>query len=156
MATSTYVALATTTLSSNSGSVTFSSIPATYRNLVCVINGNGTTTTEVDVVFNSDTNSANYPSIAMQSQGAGSGTSTQWIGYFLSIVSNQTIIHRIIDYTATDKQKTTLFSDDRPGNNSARGAVRWANTAAITQIEYRTPGGQFTSGTTLSLYGIEG
>ena len=40
---STYVALATTTLGATASSVTFSSIPATYRDLVLVTNAQTTT-----------------------------------------------------------------------------------------------------------------
>ena len=56
MATPTYIALATTTLSSAVGSVTFSSIPAGYRDLVLVAEGlTSGATSNVRMQFNSDT-----------------------------------------------------------------------------------------------------
>jgi hypothetical protein len=65
MPTSTYVALATTTLGATAASVTFSSIPATYRDLVLVYNGTTSANIGVDVEFNGDTNSANYSRVFM-------------------------------------------------------------------------------------------
>jgi hypothetical protein len=51
MATNTYVALDTQTLGSTAGSVTFSSIPQSYTDLVLVFAGTGWTLLDVDWRF---------------------------------------------------------------------------------------------------------
>ena len=153
--TTAWVPLATTTLSSSASSVTFGSIPSGYRDLVCIINGNGSGTFEVYPVFNGDTTAANYPAVLMAGTGSGSGSSAtinRWIGYFLA-GNNQTITHRIFDYSATDKHKTALYNDDRPTSLTLRGAMRWTNSSAITSLGYLAQVGTFSVGTTFSLYG---
>jgi hypothetical protein len=63
---------------------------------------------------------------------------------------------QIMDYSATDKHKTTLSRGSGAGINAIAFAGRWANTAAVTTVSVVYPGGgQFTVGSTFSLYGIE-
>jgi hypothetical protein len=61
----------------------------------------------------------------------------------------------IMDYSATDKHKTVLM---RVGNTSyatTMAAGRWANTAAVTGVQFFSPGGaNFTAGSTFTLYGV--
>jgi hypothetical protein len=62
-----------------------------------------------------------------------------------------------MDYSATDKHKTGLIRDNgQQGSDLAvrAYAARWANTAAITSIQYFTTAGNLNTGFTLSLYGV--
>ena len=153
MPTPTYVALATTTLSSASSSVTFSSIPADYRDLVLIVDGTTSTSAAYEVYFNAS--GTGYTRVFMYGDGsndydAGDTSSSTIEGdttFFNAVV-------QVMDYSATDKQKTTLSRGNT--NGLVLGyASRWANTAAINQIEITRSGQTISSGTTLSLYGIE-
>jgi hypothetical protein len=159
MATATYIALANTTLSSATSSVTFSSIPATYRDLVLVVNGSITDDDRFGLLqFNADTgNNYNYVYVANTSSGAQTSKSgSEWmygIGQMAATI-------QIMDYSATDKHKTVLVRNAAGTALVYMYAGRWANTNAINSIKLLTtttgysPSSTFTSGTTFSLYGI--
>ena len=162
MPTSTYVALQTTTLGANASSVTFSSIPATYRDLVLVVNGKTTRSgneNDIRVTFNSDTGS-NYSYRTMG--GNGSATFNYGSSSIASIpVPNAGIaataisIIQIMDYSATDKHKTLIAKGDSAAWFASATAGRWASTSAITSIAVvSSVTGDIASGTVLSLYGI--
>lgn len=155
MPTSTYVALATTTLGATASSITFSSIPATFRDLVLVYNGTTSANIGVDVEFNSDTNSANYSRLFMYAPPVDSGTGgPQEI--FYSSTARTVVTCQIQDYSATDKHKTVLSRWGAVDVIVGASALRWADTTAINSFEI-TPksGNTFSSGSTFSLYGIE-
>ena len=157
MATQTYVALATTTLASATGSITFSSIPATYRDLVLVVSFQTSTDTSLFVRFNSDSGS-NYSLVRMWGTGSSTASDSQTQTYAdmeAGTTSGQinTSILQIMDYSATDKHKTILYRSNQ--NLVAAGAQRWANTSAINNISIDTSIGTFNVGTTFSLFGIE-
>lgn len=156
MPTATYIALANYTVPSNATSVTFASIPATYRDLVLVINGtySGATEGYFYMYFNSDTG-ANYSRIVVYGDGS-SASSTSFTNLIPVTLRNtqSTNISHIMDYSATDKHKTVL-SRNNSNTDLYALAGRWANTAAITSIEIRAFGAySLATNTTLSLYGI--
>lgn len=159
MPTPTYTPLATVTLGSLSSSVTFSNIPATYRDLILV--GNGTISgTQGTVRFNNDSNS-NYTAIGLLGDinEAGSYADSTAIVFFNQ--SPMTGILQIMDYSTTNKHKTYLHRD---GSATTTGFItaqagRWSNTAAITTVSIHAiggPGTGFASGVTFNLYGIVG
>lgn len=156
MATATYIALANTTLSSAVSSVTFSSIPATYRDLVLVIAGTATSTDQMVIRFNSST--TGYSEVTML--GAASTSSyTSSVNRLsqiaLSTTQSNGIMH-IMDYSATDKHKTALYRNNLGGSTTYATAGRWADTSAITSIllALETGGNTFASGCSFALYGI--
>jgi len=155
MATSTYVALATTTLSSAASSVTFSSLPS-YRDYIVVVNGTASATDNVYIEANLDATS-NYPAVSMygDSGGAGSGTGTNTgfnAGRFQT--SPSMLICQIMDAGASDKHTTALARYGSPTTFVTAAASRWQNTAVITSLKVKHSG-TFSSGTTFSLFGIE-
>jgi hypothetical protein len=145
------------TLASAAASVTFSSIPATYRDLVVVFNGaqNASSTSYV-MRFNGDS-ASNYTYVYMSS--AGDPNPTSGSGSFTGIApgvigtTRTNILYQVMDYSATDKHKTVLTRTDDPGTQTVAWASRWANTAAITSVAV-VSGNQFVSGTTVSMYGV--
>jgi hypothetical protein len=159
MPTSTYVSLATITLGSADSEIIFSSIPATYRDLVLVAEyKNSTTVTAARIRFNSDTGS-NYSNVWMGGSGSTAFSSTTGGSGLIIADANTTnttmSMTQIMDYSATDKHKTTLSRGSGAGINAIAFASRWANTAAVTTVSVVYPGGgQFTVGSTFSLYGI--
>jgi len=160
MPTPTYVALATTTLASTDSQIDFTSIPSTYRDLVIVID-TGVTAGAYDIrmFFNADTSTGNYSRVVAWGNGGsvGSLTGAEQITYYGAPrdTQNSTNFVQVMDYSATDKHKTSLVRS----NNSASGldmiASRWANTAAITSVRLLPSANSFTIGSTFSLYGIE-
>jgi len=160
MPTPTYTPLATVTLTSSASSVTFSSIPATYRDLILVITGSlATTPGDLSLRFNSDSGS-NYSYVRMSGSGSATNSSADtatraFISGFQRAATNWISINHIFDY-AQSKHKTMLsrFDDSAQGTNAI--ATRWANTSAITSILINEASGfSYASGSTFSLYGIE-
>jgi len=158
MPTPTYTALATVTLGGTASSVTFSSIPATYRDLVLVISGTASNTINVVIRLNGDTGS-NYSYVVAEGNGASaaslSGTDAlPEVGRMSTTLSN-TIV-QVMDYSATDKHTTLLGRGNSSADLTRMSATRWANTAAVTSLTaFASPTPRtFSSGTTLSLYGI--
>ena len=158
MPTSTYTALANITLGSSASSVTFSSIPATYRDLRIMIAG--TTSGGVNTVlrFNSDTGN-NYTGVLMSGNGSTATSGTYGAGSLLYFGALWTTVGNtyvdIMDYSATDKHKTILGRHSNAANEAGAHAGRWANTAAITSVTVLTASAAtYSSGTTFALYGI--
>jgi hypothetical protein len=157
MATPTYIPLATITLSTTDASITFSSIPATYRDLVLVLNGTGSTTLGALLRFNGDTGN-NYFEVFAQGSGTTATSSAgsadrQQIATLLS-GSRTTVVTQIMDYAQTNKHKSMLVREDNASNKTVMVAARWASTAAINSMQVYTSNGFYASGTTISLYGI--
>lgn len=156
-----YVALATITLTSTDSSIDFQNIPGTYRDLVLVVDQK-INTGETDVRFNTDDGN-NYSTVTMRG-GADSGTySTTFTANGIKPQNSaggtfSFFTLQIMDYSATDKHKTTLLRSGA-GTSSATSvqahAVRWANTAAINRVRcLSVDGGTYQIGATFSLYGI--
>ena len=152
------VALATTTLGSAASTVTFGSIPGTYRDLRLVINGTVTTGGNIFIRFNGDSgNSYTYVqaygtgSSAASSTSSGSETADA-SGVFYT--NPGMAVYDFLDYSATDKHKSSLNRCSVAGNLVIMSAGRWASTSAITSIVFSHGSGSYTSGTTFSLYGI--
>lgn len=150
----TYFPVATTTLSGGETTVTFSSIPATYRDLVMVIAGTSTTASGLEASINGS--SADMTTVYMYGDGSNDAAGTANVAIVGQIGSSGgvTVTH-FLDYSATDKHKTFLTRGDRAEGITVAYANRWAQTAAITSIGMTMQAGSLNSGTIISLYGIE-
>lgn len=165
MATSTEVAIATTTLGSAASSITFSSIPSTYTDLrlVFVFKNNAAGIIYPGIRFNSDAGT-NYSSTILYGNGA-SALSTY--------TTNYTTLWRNVEYTtdaypslytmdiqsyagSTYKTALTTKNSDNNGSGAATREVgTWRSTAAINSISIVDDGIRlFAAGTTATLYGI--
>lgn len=166
MALEQYVALANVTLASSTPSITISSIPQSYRDLVLVMQIRTTRSAASDGGFvraNGDSGS-NYTRTGMygtgSSTGAFAGTES---GFYLSITGASATsgifdinVLQIMDYSATDKHKTALLRESENQVVTVLAeAQRWANTSAITSLTIVPQvGPSLNSGTTISLYGV--
>jgi hypothetical protein len=161
---STYVSLATYTVTgSPDAEVIFSSIPATYRDLVCVVDGTFVTDGFAQnfwVRFNESTSSI-YSAVRMTGNGSttasGSETTTRFV--FGGANNNQkfNMVLQAFDYSATDKHKVFLGRQDAAAFQTGAYAVRFASTDALTSISFLTADAatvKYAVGTTFSLYGI--
>lgn len=157
MPTPTYDLIATTTLGTAVGTVEFTSISGSYRDLVLVASGVITDgyAPDWELTLNNDTTTANYTAVKMYGNGttASSGTFTPRVVGLAQ--STSSLIMQFLDYSATDKHKTILSRSATNGSSWGVGAVltRWANTSAITTIKLST-GVYFSTNHTYSLYGI--
>jgi len=149
-----YIPLATVTLGSSTGTITFSSIPATYRDLILVCQY--TNDSNPVIRFNSDSGN-NYAYVRMY--GSGSSAASDSGGSEASIAiatgsasTGQTSVIQIMDYSATDKHKTVLIRNGLASTFVNASANRWANTAAITSVLFTQ--GTYGTGSTFSLYGV--
>jgi len=156
MPTNTYTPLATVTLGGTDADITFGSIPATYRDLVLIVQGKTTANVAFYARFNSDSTSANYPRVGMAGYGS---TAASFSGTEPGIQASfgttaNTWILNVMDYSVTDKHKTVLSRLGKDTEEVNAIATRWANTAAITSVQFITASSTFAAGTTFSLYGV--
>ena len=161
----TYSQIATQTLGSDTATVTFSSIPATYTDLVIVTNfavdGNSY---NHYMQFNSDTGS-NYSHTVLYGTGSAaasarqSNTTSIYAGNWSTTIGTtdrSQIIIQINNYSNTTTNKTTIARWNIATVEVGTGVGLWRSTAAISSISfipYST--NKYKSGSTFSLYGIK-
>ena len=155
---STYTPIATYTVPSAATSYTFSSIPATYTDLVLVSNGTASSAADIYLQFNSDTGS-NYSRTFVYGDGStaasarSSNSTTLAINYFATTQSNN--ICQIQNYANTTTYKTALARGNNSGFTIAYAGL-WRSTAAINSITLTASGGfTISTGSTFTLYGIK-
>lgn len=151
--TAAWVPLATTTLSSSATSVTFSSIPQGYRDLIVVINGKGSIDENPTYTINGST--ANFNWVRMSGNGSTTVSDSNTNNTIGRMGTGETsIIAQFFDYSATDKHKTFLIRNDYTAGDLRGIAARWASTAAINSLSFGIRlSGSYLTGTTFSLYG---
>ena len=159
MPTDTYVPLANITLGSSTSSVSFSSIPASFRDLVLVIDGRSGTTTNAVVRLRPNNDSSNASRVFMFGDGSSTASQAFTDAFFIATLppsnqTNATGIAQIMDYVATDKHKTILQRGGPAGQFVSANAARWGSTAAITSLVVMVTTESMGAGTTLALYGI--
>jgi hypothetical protein len=153
MPTPTYTPLATVTLGSSASSVTFSSIPATYRDLVVAYNGQTTTGGNIELKVNGDSSNSSVVAAGVFDTTIFSFAANRTELLNFDVGRRQTILFNAMDYSATDKHKTILVRGGAD-NNTGMVAFRWASTSAVTSLFIACTNGTFNSGSTFSLYGI--
>jgi len=145
--TATYIALQNTTLSTNAASVTFSSIPATYQDLVIITNTDNTAQADYYLRFNGAVASQNLSNNAAFMRLNGNGD-------LATDFSHTAIIH-INEYSRTDRHKNVLArTNSTHGVDATSG--RWASVSAVTSVTIYPSTGSFELGSTFSLFGIVG
>ena len=157
----TYQPIATANLT-NVTTVTFSSIPATYTDLVLVINAQMSSTGSAWARVNSDTGT-NYSGTGMRGTGsaAASYRRTNESAFLLSFggftsSANGNWIVQFQNYSNTTTNKTILNRFNWANSEVVATVGLWRSTAAINTIEtYIDGAGTFTTGSTATLYGIK-
>jgi hypothetical protein len=159
MATNTYVALDKITVGTATASVTFSSIPSTYTDLVIVTSIQRTATGNTRIRFNGDTGT-NYSTTYIEGNGtAASSVRVTNQTYMTLDYSNSTSswvpsIANIMNYANTTTNKTIINRTGDAGVVVLAYAQLWRNTAAINSITLLSDT-TFAAGSTFSLYGIK-
>lgn len=156
---SAYTAIASQTLTSAASSVTFSSIPQDFRDLVLVCSVSVSSNAYIRMRFNGNTTDSNYFQVNMAGPGSGSGLSYSGNQAFIQDAitydsSLHNLIINIMDYSVTDKHKSSLARSNGAATATVASATRFANTAAVTRIDLVPADVNFLSGNTFSLYGV--
>lgn len=158
MPSATYIALASHTLGSTASTVTFGSIPNTYRDLVAVINIRGLTGTPTARGGYMSLNGAAASTVYVLSGGGTSSSNTDGADAVVPFANGHGVfIVNIMDYSATDKHKTILTRASSPTVSTWFIGSRYPSTNAVTSITFHGPDNgsdQFAVGSTFTLYGI--
>ena len=149
--TATYDLIASSVLGSSAASVTFSSIPSTYRDLIVVVN------------VDSDAHghklahggaTANDAAIWAWGDGSTTGSSSATNVNMTSYYQARQVIWQIMDYSATDKHKPIIWRASGPADAVVMAAGRWAFTTAVTSITIESADTNYPAGTSFYVYGI--
>ena len=174
LVTNSYESIATTTVTSNVASITFSSIPATYTHLqLRIFTFIDTSNPTLIMNVNGDTGS-NYTfhrilgfNGSASSAGSSSARTSYALGFCGAPSYASTGIIDFVDYANTNKYKTarSLIGSNANGNfpgSTQEGYVSlwsgvWMNTSAISSIVIAPEGGgvNFTQYSSFALYGIK-
>ena len=156
--TATYEKIATNTVSGGStSSISFTSISATYTDLVVISNGGLANGGGYAIGFNGDT-ASNYSRTFLKGDGstASSGrTSNAYPLFVTSDGANQTNIWNIMNYSNATTYKTFLTRGNGASDNTIAFACLWRSTSAINRLDIICSSTTFTSGFTATLYGIK-
>jgi hypothetical protein len=170
MATNTYVAIPgqSQVLTSSAASVTFTSIPQTYTDLVLVSRyfftttgvrfatftvGNGTLDTGTNY---SDTYMDTYPGTPNTGRNANntSGLFSYSRSTGLATTAPQSSIANFMNYSNTTNYKTILNRNQSGDDMVSLYTNMWRSNSAINTIRITAGGSDFASGSTFTLYGI--
>lgn len=156
---STYTPIATNTLGSATSSVTFNSFSG-YTDLILVTAGTASTSGAGWLTFNGDspTSGSNYSNTSLYGNGATAGsyrrTSQARINDSLFYGTQCNNIFHIMNYANTTTYKTVLLRANYPAGELNATVGLWRSTSAITSLTLTHSGGNFSIGTTFTLYGI--
>jgi hypothetical protein len=166
--TSSYESIATVTGSGNPSTISFSSIPSTYKHLqvryfirntaaayylLCRINGISSSTYYYNHWINGDGSTASASSDNSNAGGLLPRASTTASIFAGGVVD-------FLDYTNTNKYKTVraLGGADRNGSGyiEFQSFLYSYNTNAISSLDFTFNGGTFDTNSSIALYGIKG
>ena len=162
----TYEAIATVTVGSGgAASITLSSIPQTYTDLVVFWSGRVDNTSAYYGEFYFNGNTTGYSRIGLYGDGTSAGS--------VSFANDFTLVHNEGAYTANTfgnffayipnytGSNNKSFSIDAVTENNATGAISffyaglWSNSAAITSITLVPASLNFVQHSSVTLYGIK-
>jgi hypothetical protein len=162
IAPSSYESIATFT-PSGTGTITFSSIPSTYKHLQIRCSSVPPTGNYTYLRVNSDSGS-NYSFHQLEGNGSTASASATtssnliYINNYGATTSPAVAVIDILDYTNTNKYKTVRSLGGVDSNGSGFVQFRtgaWLNTTAISSITIASDG-NYGSGSIFALYGIKG
>lgn len=163
----TYEPIATTTLTTATGTVDLTSIPGTFTDLIIVVQGTTTVDNyDVQMYFNNDTTSGLYSKTQIEGNGTsiynGRTSNANFIGLNSNIGNDDTIPSIIVlqfnNYANTTTFKTVLSRETMWATADKGTALRvglWRNTNAITSVSLKANGSTWKSGSSFTLYGIK-
>jgi hypothetical protein len=162
----TYEPISTTTVSTAAQTVTLSSIPSTYTDLVVVVNAFSSIQSDLYVSFNGDS-ASNYSRTTLWGDGSTAGSTRilradgyafMILTYYGAVTTTQgESVHtiNIMNYSNTTTNKTVLA---RPSSDVGVDATvgMWNSTAAINSMTFDLASTRtFSVGSTFTIYGIK-
>ena len=168
MATNTYVALTPSiTLSSDTTTVTLSSIPAGYTDLrLVIVPASSSGTNGIRMRINGDT-TAIYSGTYLDGNGTSaaswrdSAATQAQLSYRLGINTTLTQVYTLdfMDYSNTTTNKSVICRYNDAASAAGVSSLLWRSTTAINSLSFNINGfgastGNFITGSTFSLYGI--
>jgi hypothetical protein len=160
----TYEKISAYTVPSAQTDVTLSSIPATYTDLVLVINAGSSAGADANFRLNGDTGS-NYSRTLITGNGSAASSSRTTgavVGrlnanaYPYGGAGDTTIIAHFMNYSNTTTNKTVISRANQASLGTDVLVNLWRNTAAINSILIlSTSAATFVAGSTFTLYGIK-
>jgi hypothetical protein len=162
-----YESIATLSGTGSSATISFTSIPSTYKHLqirwvgkststgtytILTMNGDSANNYATHSIFStySTTSAEAYPNNSSMSGGFLSASSESGVG---------SAILDILDYTNTSKNTTLRALTGRDNNGSGTVALvsgLWVNTAAVNRIDIAVNAGSWSTTSQFALYGIKG
>jgi hypothetical protein len=164
-----YESIQTVTLVSNQPSISFTSIPSTYKHLQIRIRAAGTDNTNVRVRFNGDGGS-NYSWHSVNGgapygsnpTASGAGSQSSMMAYDQQLGNSSywnVAVADILDYSSTVKaktMKTVSGVDNNSGGFLYITSGAWYNSTAVNSITMFPVSNNFFAGSSFALYGIKG
>ena len=151
----------------SASSYTFSSIAASWTDLIAIMSCPGETGSSyygaLSFQLNGDTGT-NYSTTTVEGNGTSAVSQRQstqsqtWASGFQATGStiSYMIISNFMNYANASTYKTILNRASGAGMGTSSYVGLWRSTSAITSIKFIEPyGGQFNAGTTIALYGVK-
>jgi hypothetical protein len=158
--------------SGGASTVTFSSIPSTYKHLQIrsISRGLTTGTSGVDLYLTLNSDTTNYNGHQLYGDGTsaaasttGAGTSNMYFGWIpragVTASAYGVYVTDLLDYQNTSKNKTVRSLGGWDGNGSGFAIYRsglWQSTAAVSSIQISASVGNIAQYSQFALYGIKG
>lgn len=162
----TYDSIASVLPTTDPTTIVFSSIPATYTDLVLVVTAKVNSGNDIYIRVNGDT-AANYSYTVLTGNGTSAASArSSNIDYGLimdynavpSTDNNHVMTAHFMNYSNTTTNKTCLSRSNRAAAGVDAVVSLWRSTAAINSLTLRIGSsgtGTFSTGTVASLYGIK-
>ena len=165
----TYTPLATTKLTAATTTVSFSSIPSTYTDLVLVAVSADSTTANNQISFRLNSSSTavySWTSLYGNGTSAGSNREATGVGRTYGTIGwntaqNTTLgtsmsVANFMNYANSTTYKTVLSRSNNTTNGTEAMVSLWLSTATISSIDLYSANNtkQFAAGSTFTLYGI--
>ena len=150
----TYEPIATTTLGTAAASITLSSIPSTFTDLVIIFTGTQGAFDNTGLRFNGDTGS-NYSKTMVYDANSNRGTNDTSIRIMIAGTTINSTIWQIMNYANSTTYKTALCRSGIASDQVRMGVGLWRSTSAINEVTFLAESGNFGTGTTVSIYGIK-
>ena len=166
----TYTLIQAQTLASAAATVTFSSIPATYTDLVLQLSARSTSASayqNLQIEFNGSA-ASNYSMTWLLGTGSAASSARQaattegWVGDIDAATSTANTFASleiyIPNYASSNKKPFSSFSVQETNATAANiktQALLWGLTNAITSIRFKPDGGNLDIGSSFYLYGIK-
>jgi hypothetical protein len=163
----TYEPISTQTLGSAVQTVTLSSIPQTYTDLVVVVNAQSSVNSDLYVYFNAS-NTNLYSRTTLWGDGTSAGSSRvvhsdgynflvlTYYGAVTTTAGDSVHVINIMNYANTTTRKTVLARCNSASSGVDATVGVWSSTAAISSMTFDLAGTRtFSAGSTFTLYGIK-